>query len=185
MRASALVYGIVRNTYQKFQLTTADDYSHDFQEERCKTRSCRENVPLDEDIRPLNVKPNRLTAAPDMLSVNTEDKPVEPYEVLKCNRKVNVFDGDAFTIRSPGYPEPAQENETYVQFDPSGWYLGLVDIVILIWDVPLSCLDGRNLSNDLMCSIICSCISSCHSSHFSSIRLQVLLVFPSPAESRC
>ena len=115
-----------RDSSQKFQLATADGYSHDFQEERCTTRSCRSNVPPDSEIRPLNVKPDRLTAAPDMLSVNAEDKPVEPYEVLKCNQKVMVFDGDAFTIRSPGYPGPAQENETYVQFDPSGWYLGLV-----------------------------------------------------------
>ena len=115
-----LRHGRLRNTYQKFQLATADSYSHEFQEERCKTRSCRENVPPDSEmmVRPLNVKPDRLTAAPDMLSVNAGDKPVDPYEVLKCNQKVNVFDGDAFTIRSPGYPEPAQENETYVQIDP-------------------------------------------------------------------
>lgn len=110
------------NTCRIFQLATADGYSHDFQEERCKTRSCRSNVPPDSEIRPVNVKPYKLTATPDKLSVSAEDKPVEPYEVLKCNKKVMVFDGDAFTIRSPGYPEPAQENETYVLLvDPSGW----------------------------------------------------------------
>ena len=118
-----LGYRRVGISYPKFQLATADGYSHDFQDERCTSRSCRSNVPPDSEIRPLNVKPDGLVgAAPDKLSVNAaEDKPVEPYEVLKCNQKVMVFDGDAFTIRSPGYPEPAQENETYVQFDPTGW----------------------------------------------------------------
>lgn len=58
--------------------------------------------------RPLNVKPDEL---PDGY-MDTESNETEPYEVLKCNQRVMVFDGDAFTIQSPGYPEAAQENDT-------------------------------------------------------------------------
>ena len=45
-------------------------------------------------------------------SLSESNDESEPYEVLKCNKKVRVFDGDAFTIKSPGYPDAAQENET-------------------------------------------------------------------------
>ena len=74
-----------------------------------------DNLPI--DIRPLNVKiPKELK--PDALAISTQSSgsnetadPAEPE--LRCNARVMLFDGDAFTIKSPGYPNPAQENEKY------------------------------------------------------------------------
>ena len=60
-------------------------------------------------IRPLNVKPDDVKL--DDYSLTSDDDS-EPFEVLKCNQRVMIFDGDAFTIHSPGYPKPAGENET-------------------------------------------------------------------------
>ena len=73
-----------------------------------------ENFPI--EVRPLNVKiPEELK--PDPLATQssgsneTAADPMEPE--LRCNAKVMLFDGDAFTIKSPGYPNPSQENEKY------------------------------------------------------------------------